>query len=556
MKLISIDLFTINILTKVKKLLKYFLLALYSTPFIIHAQNQVPIISNVEANLDLINKAVYVNFDLNDEEGDEMEVWIQASVDGGKTWAIPIISDSLSGDYGDLILSGNGKSIIWSYDEYLLSNYSQGLTTLQIRVIADDHIEIPLSEIVAKVDSARIVSSLYQYEGIRNHFTDPAFKNKIIDSLETLFGQADIYNYRHGPMYGGYQIENIIGFSSGTRTPQNSWLTSAHYDTVDNSPGTDDNGTGMVAVAEAVRILSDYNTKNSLRYLFFDLEEYGLIGSQFYVNTGVPFWENMQGLINMDMIGYYSDEPYSQTLPVGFDFLYPEMYSDLVDDSWRGNWIGSIFNNLATNLNNDFTDIAETYVPDLKIHGLTVPGNGELVPDLRRSDHAPFWDIGVPSLFLTDCANFRNPYYHTLNDVISTVNIDFLINNIKAIVTTLALKAELEHSAKMESNIMELELTLENIELKLEQNSIVSFPNPSDGIQDFQINLIHGGMVKFIINDMTGRVIDITSSQWMPYGQSVYNYNKNLSEGYYYVSLELDGQVVSSNNLIIYSHSH
>ena len=539
-----------------KKLLKYFLLALHLTPFIIHAQNQVPIISNVEANLDLINKAVYVNFDLNDEEGDEMEVWIQASVDGGKTWAVPIISDSLSGDYGGLILSGNGKSIIWSYDEYLLSNYSQGLTTLQIRVIADDHFEIPLSEIVAKIDSARIVSSLYQYEGIRNHFTDPAFKNKIIDSLETLFGQADVYNYRHGPMYGGYQIENIIGFSSGTRTPQNSWLTSAHYDTVDNSPGTDDNGTGMVAVAEAVRILSDYNTKNSLRYLFFDLEEYGLIGSQFYVNTGVPFWENMQGLINMDMIGYFSDEPYSQTLPVGFDFLYPEMYSDLVDDSWRGNWLGSIFNNSATNLNNDFNDIAETYVPDLKIHSLTVPGNGELVPDLRRSDHAPFWDIGVPSLFLTDCANFRNPYYHTLNDVISTVNIDFLIDNIKAIVTTLALKAELEHSAKMESNTMELELTLENIELKPEQNSIVSFPNPSDGIQDFQINLIHGGLVKFIITDMAGRVVDITSIQWMPDGQSVYNYTKNLSEGYYYVSLELGGQVVSSNNLIIYSHSH
>ena len=95
-----------------KKLLNYFLFGLYLTPIIIDAQNQVPIISNVEANLDLINKAVYVNFDLNDEEGDEMEVWIQASVDGGKTWAIPIISDSLSGDYGDLILSGNGKSII------------------------------------------------------------------------------------------------------------------------------------------------------------------------------------------------------------------------------------------------------------------------------------------------------------------------------------------------------------------------------------------------------------------------------------------------------------
>ena len=211
---------------------------------------------------------------------------------------------------------------------------------------------------------------------------------------------------------------------------------------------------------------------------------------------------------------------------------------------------------LATNLNNDFTDIAETYVPDLKIHGITVPGNGELVPDLRRSDHAPFWDIGVPSLFLTDCANFRNPYYHTPLDVISMVNIDFLINNIKAIVTTLALKAELEHSAKKESNTVEIELPLSTIELKPQLNSILSFPNPSHGVQDFQISLIDEGMVKLIITDMTGRIIDITSNKWMPSGQSVYNYTKNLSEGYYYVSLELDGQVVSSNNLIIYSHSH
>ena len=539
-----------------KKVLLITLILTFLSPMDICSQNQVPTITNVIANLNTSNQTISVDFDLYDEEGDEMEVWIQASVDGGQTWVVPIVADSLSGDYGDFILSGNGKSIIWSYDESLLSNYSQGLTTLQIRVIADDHIEIPLSEIVAKIDSARIVSSLHQYEGIRHHNADPTFKNKTIDSLETLFDQADIYNYRHGPMYGGYQIENIIGFSSGTRTPKNSWLTSAHYDTVDNSPGTDDNGTGMVAIAEAVRILSDYNTKNSLRYLFFDLEEYGLVGSQFYVTTGVPFWENMQGLINMDMIGYYSEEPNSQILPDGFMIYYPEMYNALVDDSWRANWIGSIFNSSATSLNADFTDIAATYVPDLKIHGITVPGNGEAVPDLRRSDHAPFWDIGVPSLFLTDCGNFRNPNYHTPDDVISTVNIDFLINNIKAIVTTLALKAELEHSAKMESNTMEIELPLSIIELKPQLNSIVSFPNPSHGVQDFQITLIDEGMVKLIITDMTGRIIDITPSKWMPSGQSIYNYSKDLSNGSYYLSLELDGRVVGSNNLIIYTHKH
>ena len=122
--------------------------------------------------------------------------------------------------------------------------------------------------------------------------------------------------------------------------------------------------------------------------------------------------------------------------------------------------------------------------------------------------------------------------------------------------TTLALKAELEHSAKMESNTMEIELPLSTIELKPQLNSIVSFPNPSHGIQDFQISLIDEGMVKLIITDVTGRIIDITSSKWMPSGQSIYNYSKDLSNGSYYVSLELDGRVVGSNKLIIYTHKH
>ena len=532
------------------------LIFLLFTSFFGFSQNQVPVISNVIASINEINKTVNIVYDLSDAEGDEMEVWIQVSVDDGNTWIIPIEYDSLNGDFGESILSGSQKSITWSYNESILNDYTQGLTSMRIRVVADDHIEIPLAEILNKIDSARIVSSLYQYEGIRHHITDPVFKNEIIDSLETIFNTANLYNYRQGPIYGGYQIENIVGFSSGTRTPSKSWLTSAHYDSVENSPGTNDNGTGMVAIAEAVRILSDYNTKNSLRYLFFDLEEPGLIGSQFYVQTGIPFWEDMQGLINMDMLGYYSEYPNTQSFPFGFDFYYPEVYNALIDDSWRANWIGSIYTNLTSSLEEDFRDIANTYVPELKIHSFLVPGNGELIPDMRRSDHAPFWDIGVPALFLSDGGEFRNPYYHTTNDILSTLDIDFLLNNIKAVVTTLAYKAELEHSATMESNTLELELPLAIIEMKSQRNSILAFPNPSDGIQDFQIFLIEEGMVKLIITDMAGRVIDKTSSKWIPSGKSIYNYYKDLSDGSYHVSLELNGVIVGSSNLIIYSHKH
>jgi Zn-dependent M28 family amino/carboxypeptidase len=57
---------------------------------------------------------------------------------------------------------------------------------------------------------------------------------------------------------------------------------------------------------------------------------------------------------------------------------------------------------------------------------LVVPGNGELLPDTRRSDHTSFWEHGLPAVMLTDTANFRNPHYHRPTDTIDTLNLDFM----------------------------------------------------------------------------------------------------------------------------------
>ena len=528
------------------------LLALCLIPFWNYSQNQVPTITNVIATIDTSIQSVNVTFDLNDTEGDMMEVWIQASADGGNTWVLPVILDSLSGDFGMSITSGNGKSISWSYDKTVLSDYSTGLTSMLIRVIADDQITIPLSEIVGKIDSARIVSTLLQYEGIKHHTVNPVFKDKIKDSLEALFNSAGIYNYRQGSLYNGYQTANIIGFSSGTRTPSNSWMTSGHYDTVDDSPGADDNGTGMVAVAEAIRILSEYKTKNSLRYFFFDLEEPGLIGSLKYVQTGIPFWENMQGLLNMDGIGYYSDIANSQSLPAGFDLAYPTQYSALVADSARGNFITSIYNTASTSLDSTFRSIASTYVPNLKVVSFETPGTGTSTPNFRRSDHARFWDINIPALFLADGADYRNPYYHTPNDSVNTLDMGFLVNNIKAIITTLAEQAGLEHSGCQVSNTVQIELPLTLNEINTHDNSILVFPNPSAGTQTFQISIKDPAKVKMIIIDINGKIIDETATEWMPAGISIIKHSKKLSAGTYQVLLELNGLISGSNTLIVH----
>jgi len=67
-----------------------------------------------------------------------------------------------------------------------------------------------------------------------------------------------------------------------------------------------------------------------------------------------------------------------------------------------------------------------------------VPGQGEAMPDTRRSDHASFWDAGYPAVVLTDTANFRNPHYHRETDTVDTLNLEFLSNVAATVVATVS----------------------------------------------------------------------------------------------------------------------
>jgi len=71
-------------------------------------------------------------------------------------------------------------------------------------------------------------------------------------------------------------------------------------------------------------------------------------------------------------------------------------------------------------------EIALPYFP------FVVPGNGEILPDTRRSDHAPFWDLGYKATIVTDTANFRMPYYHQVSDTLETINLEFAANVCRA----------------------------------------------------------------------------------------------------------------------------
>src|SRR5690606_13275738 len=137
---------------------------------------------------------------------------------------------------------------------------------------------------------------------------------------------------------------NLIGRFAGYAEETTTYVLDAHYDTVPNTPGADDNGSGVVGMLEAMHILSPLPSRRTLEFIAFDNEEDLLTGSTTYVQQGIPAYVQIAGVINFEMIGYYSDQPNSQDVPTGFNQLFPDYYNALAADQFRGNFLAGATN--------------------------------------------------------------------------------------------------------------------------------------------------------------------------------------------------------------------
>ena len=102
---------------------------------------------------------------------------------------------------------------------------------------------------------------------------------------------------------------NVVAEQLGTVYPDSIIVIGAHYDSVRN-PGANDNATGVTALLECARILSQYECDSTIRYIAFDDEEKGCDGSQAYVADHVT--DDFVAMISVDQIGYEPDPPTNQ----------------------------------------------------------------------------------------------------------------------------------------------------------------------------------------------------------------------------------------------------
>lgn len=398
-------------------------------------------------------------------------------------------------------MPSDNLSIVWDY-----SGFGGFIGDVHMKIYASDHSVVSIQEMVEQVDESQLLSYLEQVVGERHYSAAPEHLENARQLFATAFNDAGLQTEGHDFVHLQTDMQNIIGRQPGVKNEAITYIIDGHFDGVPGSPGADDNGSAVAGVLEALRILSQYQFEHSLRFIGFDAEELGLIGSLRYVQNGIKPFEEIEGVLNFEMIGYYDDAPNTQLLPEGFDLLFPAAAQEVADDEYRGNFL-TVVGNVASNpLISAFVNASETYVPDLRLIDVAVPGNGTIAPDLRRSDHSRFWDANYQALMLTDASEFRNFNYHTADDVISTLDFTFMANVVKA---TLATAAELAIPISAGS----AEVDLSNFVSVAEHahdlpGKVRIFPNPSNGILSVvSIDSAHAFRVRMEVYDLGGNLV-------------------------------------------------
>lgn len=279
---------------------------------------------------------------------------------------------------------------------------------------------------------------------------------------------------------------NIFATQKGTKYPEEVFIVGAHHDAVTRYCA-DDNASGCAAVMETARILSEIGLDYSIIYAFWDEEEAGLWGSSYHARQAKANGQTFKGIINLDMIGYDSNND------MKFDIqVHPDASSLTLADS-----VLKIISRYNLNL----------------VPYIANPGSD-------RGDHYSYWKQGIfnainigEQIFTND----PNPAYHTENDRINLFNIPYFAEISKmtvGLMATLAKPSVTGISEKIES--------LSDIKI---------FPNPTNGI--ITIDLKNSLDTKVTVTDIFGRIVN----------EKVYRHTiitidlKDLPDGIYMISL-------------------
>lgn len=257
------------------------------------------------------------------------------------------------------------------------------------------------------------------------NYRNLASLNRAADYIQAEFRKLDCAVNVQNFTVEGREYKNII-CSFGKRNAERI-IVGAHYDVHGNTPGADDNGSGIAGLLELGRLIGEI--KPPLRHRI-DLVAYSLeeppffrthhMGSYVHARSLSDGKVKVKAMICLESIGYFSDEPGSQSFPAFFlRWFYPDKGNFIVV---VGKWgQGGLVRVVKSHMSRSSGIHVDSIV--------TAP----MVPGIDLSDHLNYWKFGFDAVMVTDTAFYRNLHYHEPTDRIETLDFDRMVEVVKGL---------------------------------------------------------------------------------------------------------------------------
>ncbi len=206
-------------------------------------------------------------------------------------------------------------------------------------------------------------------------------------------------------------------------------IVGAHYDVCGEQEGADDNASGVVGLLELARLFDADTLNKRIDLVAYTLEEPPFfrskyMGSYIHAKSLIDDSVDVNGMVCLEMIGYFDDEKGSQDYPVGgMKAFYGSKgnYIALVSQMGPGKFVRKLIK--------DFKKTRR-----IRTKEIAAPKG---MVGIDFSDHLNYWKFGFKALMITDTAFFRNKHYHESSDTMEKLDLARMADVIDAVYLTL-----------------------------------------------------------------------------------------------------------------------
>lgn len=263
-----------------------------------------------------------------------------------------------------------------------------------------------LADIIAAVDPYE----LYRYDKtIQDRGPHPTGSDACREVASFIYDEFASYGLNvtyDAWQHNGLSSRNVVATLPGITNY--TVIMSAHYVSVEGSPGADDDGSGVSSVLMAAKVLSSYSFHHTVKFICFSGEEQGLYGSASYARDAYQRGDTVLAVLQLDGVGH-------------------------AVSSEGGSTIRLCANDASTWITDVTQQVLDGHGEDI---GLSIHRNR----NFPGSDHQSFINYGYEGVFFLEYE--FNPYYHSPQDTIEQVNFSYLTKVCKLATATVASMAE------------------------------------------------------------------------------------------------------------------